>query len=274
VTLPAIFEAPDETPLARSPIVTVIWQLRFEDHPTMASPQSALVLQKILGGPSEYSLVQIPRIQVSLQPVGPGSAMSQPPSVGATSAGWRLSANDSSCQISIESSSVSIEAAQYGSWASDFSPRLLALLHAIEEVGPPVIETRLGLRYVNVVVGSAAVGPPFNSATELAKVVAPWLLGPLTQEDLREHVQITQGRVSFKFDQSDAILNHGVVSAENGELGYLIDVDAFREGGRAFNVSEVVDQSALLHKIVLGLFQASLTPDALLSMRSPESTAQ
>jgi uncharacterized protein (TIGR04255 family) len=263
-----MFEAQDETPLARSPIVTVIWQLRFEEHPTMASAPTALGLQELLGGQSQFSLVQIPRIQVS---VGAGG-MSPVPSVGASSAGWRLSATDSSCQISIESSSVSVETAQYGSWATDFSPRLAALLEAIEKLGPPVVETRLGLRYVNIVVGSAAVGPPFNSATELAQVVAPWLLGPLIQEDLRGFVQVTQGRVSFKFDTSDAIVNHGVVSAENGELGYLIDVDAFREGGRAFNVPEVLDQSTLLHRIVLGLFQASLTPGALLSMRSSEST--
>jgi hypothetical protein len=43
VALPAIFEGLNETPLARSPIVTVIWQLRFEEHPILIEVFSARV---------------------------------------------------------------------------------------------------------------------------------------------------------------------------------------------------------------------------------------
>lgn len=271
MTLPAMFEGLDETPLARSPIVTVIWQLRFEDHPDLASARSALNLLEQLGGESTFTLTQLPRVQVALQAIGAEAPLA--PAVGSSAAGWRLAATDGACQISLESGSVSVEAARYGSWETDFAPRLEALLRAIESIGPPVIESRLGLRYVNVVVGSAVGRAPFAAASDLNDVVGQWLLGPLSHDSLGPWVQVAQGRVAFRFDLANAILNHGVVSTEGGELGYLIDVDAFREGARAFSVAEVVERSTALHQIALGVFQSSLTDAALDAMRKELGSA-
>lgn len=50
VVLSTRFGELDEAPLARSPIVSVVWQLRFEDHPALATPQAVLRLQELLGG--------------------------------------------------------------------------------------------------------------------------------------------------------------------------------------------------------------------------------
>jgi uncharacterized protein (TIGR04255 family) len=269
VAVPTLFEGLDETPLARSPIVTVIWQVRFEEHPILVAPQTALKLQESLGGATEFSLTMLPQIQLQVQPVGPASAESAPsPAMGSATGGWRLSAADGSWHLNVEARSVSIESATYGSWASDFSPRLQRVLQALEVVGPPVIESRLGLRYINIVVGSSVGRSPMSGPGDLGGLIAPWLLGPLNEEQLQQFVQVTQGRSVFKFAQDNAILNHGVVTADNGELGYLVDIDAFREGGRAFQGKDILAHSAVLHLVVLGLFQRSLTPELLESMRS------
>jgi uncharacterized protein (TIGR04255 family) len=264
-----MFEGLDETPLARSPIVTVVWQLRFEEHPTLVAPKTALGLQELLGGPDEFSLAMLPRIHLSVQPAGPAASEGMPkPAAAATGGGWRLSAADGTWHVNVESSSVSIESSRYGTWDSDFSPRLQRVLDALEAIGPPIVESRLGLRYINVLVGSAVGGPPLSVPNEMAGLIAPWLLGPLHEPQLQDSVQMTQGRVAFGFDRANAILNHGVVSTETGELGYLVDIDTFREGGRAFQGSGVMTQSTLLHGIALGLFQASLASETLKSMRS------
>ena len=264
-----MFEGLDEMPLARSPIVTVVWQLRFEEHPVLVAPQTALKLQELLGGQDEFSLGMLPRIQLSVQAAGAIVGEGMPmPATGPTGGGWRLSAADGSWHVNVESSSVSVETSRYGTWDSDFSPRLLRVLQALESVGPPVVESRLGLRYINVLVGSAIERPPLSSPNELGSLIAPWLLGPLGEMRLQDSVEITQGRATFRFDDSKAILNHGVVSTETGELGYLIDIDSFREGGRAFQSADVMAQSAILHGVALGLFQASLTTETLESMRS------
>lgn len=272
VALPTLFEGLDETPLARSPIVTVIWQVRFEDHPTLVAPQTALKLQELLGGPAEFSLMMLPQLQLRVQSVGPVSAEGAPSvAMGSATGGWRLSAADGSWHLNVEAQSIGIESASYGSWGSDFMPRIQKVLHALEVVGPPVVESRLGLRYINIVVGSSVGRSPMSGPGELGGLIAPWLLGPLNEAQFEQFIQVTQGRAVFKFGEDNAILNHGVVAAENGELGYLIDIDAFREGGRAFQESDVLAHSAMLHMVALGLFQHSLTTELLDSMRSASS---
>lgn len=273
VALPSIFEGLDESPLARSPIVTVVWQVRFEEHLNLVAPQTALILQDLLGGASEFSLAMLPEIKLSVQPVGQPSVEAVP-AMGASRGGWRLSAVDGSWHLNVEARSVSMEATTYGSWVDDFSPRLQRVLKALEDVGAPVIESRLGLRYINIVVGSSVGKAPMSAAGELSGIIASWLLGPLNEPELEGYVQKAQGQAVFRFGDVNAILNHGVVATENGELGYLIDIDAFREGGRAFNGEAILAHSATLHSVTLGLFQRSLTSEILKLLRStprPES---
>jgi len=273
VAVSARFGELDEAPLTRSPIVSVVWQLRFEDHPTLAAPETLLRFQALLGGPTKFDITLLPKIQLSMQASGPVPEDAPKPVTSSTGGGWRLSAVDGSWQVSAEPASLAIETTRYGSWEKDFAPRLQWVLDALKEVGAPVIESRLGLRYINVLVGGAVGKPPISEARELAGLVAPWLLGPLNEPRLQDSVQASQGRAVFVFDQSSAILNYGVISTENRELGYLIDIDAFHEGGRALRIDDVITHSSALHAEALGLFQASLTPEAIDSMRSAPADA-
>lgn len=269
MSIPAIFERPDETPLARSPIVTVLWQLRCEEHEALISPQTVLKFQEQLGGRNEFSLTQLPKVMVSLQAVNPGLPQGMPaPPVDAGGGGWRLSSTDGTWHINVETSSISIESSIYGSWITDFSPRIERALKALAKIGPPVVETRLGLRYVNIVVGSAVQQPPFASPSDISSLIAPWLLGPLIEPALQEYVQMARNNVIFKFEEVNLILNHGIVSTENRELGYLLDIDAFREGGRPYDTDDILAQSLALHNVALGIFQMSLIPKAIEAMRS------
>jgi uncharacterized protein (TIGR04255 family) len=167
-----------------------------------------------------------------------------------------------------------VEATRYGTWEKDFAPRLQAVLDALREVGAPFIESRLGLRYINVVTGSAVGQPPISGVAELPGLITPWLLGPLNDLVMRDAVQASQGRVLFSFDRVSIILNHGVIATDANELGYLIDIDAFREGGRALKLDDIMEFTSELHAAALGVFQQSLTPHALESMRSSTGDAQ
>lgn len=258
----------DETPLARSPIVSVVWQLRFEDHPALLAPQTVLRFRELLGGPAQFGLMALPRLQVSVQGAGPVPGDQIKPVSGSAGGGWRLPALDGSWQVTVEAASLSVESTRYGTWEKGFQPRLQRVLRALEEVGAPVIETRLGLRFINVLVGSVVGKPPMSETSELAGLVATWLLGPLADDCLRDSVQASQGRTTFDFIHAKAVLNHGIVSTESRELGYLIDIDVFREGGRALQTEDVLAVSTGLHGEALGLFQASLTHTALKAMGS------
>jgi len=268
VVVSARFGELDETPLARSPIVSVVWQLRFENHPDLVAPQTVLHLQELLGGAAQFGLTQLPRLQVSMQAAGPVPGDQIKPVSGSAGGGWRLPALDGSWQVTVEATSLAVEATRYGTWERDFQPRLQRVVKALAEVGAPVIETRLGLRFVNVIVGSVVGKPPMSETGELAGLVAAWLLGPLAEERLRDSVEASQGRTTFSFERARAVLNHGIVTTENRELGYLVDIDIFREGGRALRTEEVLTASAELHAEALGLFQKSFTPAALKAMGS------
>jgi uncharacterized protein (TIGR04255 family) len=250
----------------------VLWQLRFEDHPALVAPQSVLRFQEVLGEAGQFKLTILPKVQVSVQASGMAPENAPAPATGG--GGWRLTAADGTWQVSAESGSLAVEATRYGTWEKDFTPRLQTVLDALREVGAPFIESRLGLRYINVLTGSAVGQSPISGVTELAGLITPWLLGPLNDPVMRDAVQASQGRVLFTFDQVNIILNHGVIATDTNELGYLIDIDAFREGGRALKLDEVMDFTSELHAAALGVFQHSLTPHALEAMRSSPGDVQ
>jgi uncharacterized protein (TIGR04255 family) len=274
VVLSARFGELDEAPLDRSPIVSVVWQLRFEDHPALVAPQSVLRFQELLGKAGQFKLNMLPKVQVSVQAGGmiPESALG--PATGVGGGGWRLTAVDDTWQVSAEPGSLAVEASRYGTWEKDFAPRLQTVLDALREVGAPFIESRLGLRYVNVLTGSAVGRSPISGVTDLAGLITPWLLGPLNDSVMRDAVQASQGRVVFSLEQIHIILNHGVIATDANELGYLIDIDAFREGGRALKLDDVMEFTSELHVAALGVFQHSLTPHALEAMRSSPGDVQ
>jgi uncharacterized protein (TIGR04255 family) len=272
VVLSSRFGELDEAPLARSPIVSVAWQLRFDDHPALAASEAVLRFQELLGGPDEFAITLLPKFQLSVQAAGPNAENTLSPAAGASGGGWRLAATDGSWQLSADSSSLAIETARYGTWEGDFLPRLRLVLDSLKEVGAPVLESRLGLRYVNVLTGSAVGRPAMSTTGELGGLVAPWLLGPLNEPRLQGSVQVSQGRAVLTLENANAIINHGVISTETRELGYLIDIDTFREGGRAFRIDDITAQTETLHAAALGLFQLSLTLEALESMRSASNT--
>lgn len=272
VVLSARFGDLDEAPLDRSPIVSVVWQLRFEDHPTLTAPHAVLRFQEVLGEAGQFKLTMLPKVQFSVQASGmvPGNAPLVP-ATGTGGGGWRLTSTDGTWQVSAESGSLAIEATRYGTWEKDFAPRLQRVLDALREVGAPLIESRLGLRYINVLTGSAVGRSPMSGIADVSELINPWILGPLHDPAVRDAVQASQGRVVFTFDQVNVILSHGVITTDANELGYLIDIDAFREGGRALKLEEVIDFTSELHAAALGVFQHSITPHALEAMRSSPS---
>lgn len=272
--LSARFGELDEAPLDRSPIVSVVWQLRFEDHPALVAPQTLLRFQEALRSFGEFKPEMLPKVQFSVQASGMVSGNAPVPAIGTGGGGWRLTASDGAWHVSAEPGSLAVEATRYGTWEKDFEPRLRTVLDALREAGAPLIESRLGLRYINVLTGSAVGQSPIAGITDLSGLITPWLLGPLNDPTVRDTVQASQGRVIFALDQVNVMLNHGVIATDANELGYLIDIDAFREGGRALKLDEVIDFTSELHTAALGVFQHSLTPNAREAMGSSSGDVQ
>ncbi|MEU4455431.1 TIGR04255 family protein [Nocardioides sp. NPDC023903] len=143
-THPFANEEPGDVPLARSPLVRTIAQIRFP-HPTaFVADQEAAATEVVKRLAAEYPILEIGQdMQIVITPDGvtrkEGNARL-----------WRLATGDRSWQISFGINFLAIETSTYVR-RRDFASRLsLAWQALLDVVNVPHIE-RLGVRYINQV---------------------------------------------------------------------------------------------------------------------------
>jgi uncharacterized protein (TIGR04255 family) len=256
--------APDTRQLARSPLSLVVCQVRIEESPLLAEATTALRVQEMLSAEYPRLSALLPqRQQLIQQPDG-----SQIQQVDMGKRGYRLSTSDKTFHISLTADSFSLETTAYTTWNDDFQPRLTALVETVRELVRPVLETRLGLRYVNVIKGSAAAGRRLGNPTEFGDVISPWFLGPLGQSELGSATRDLDGRCVLALDEV-AVLSarYGTVLAPDDELSFLLDFDAYRESNGKFDPGEMIETANGFNESIVRLFQHSITPAALAQLR-------
>lgn len=261
MTTSAAWVDPDRRVLSRSPLVNVIWQVRLTGLPDVTDGQVALDLQRALDRPTNLSKINPSR--VSLPIPGPGGAqLAEQPSPKATVEGWRLSSSNGSIHLSIQPDSLSIETAEYQGWSNQFEAWVHAAVHGLVRVGPPRVLLRVGMRYINAIFGSALDRDPFADVTELDDLVAPALLGFLSDPQLAPAVEGLQARQVLKIGTTTSHIQHGSIKTDSGELGLLLDIDSYVEKTEEFALDDVLSISNDLHLTCLAVFQRCLTPSA------------
>jgi uncharacterized protein (TIGR04255 family) len=152
--------------------------------------------------------------------------------------------------ISILPDFASIETTGYVDW-DDFRAQLVDLLAAVEAELDPALEIRLGLRYVDRLVGGAA------PADWVGKVRSD-LLGPVTHPDLGPLVDFIEQRVRLTLPSGNTcLLRHGY-APDDGQPQYVLDFDVFREQQSLYNPESVRSGIDSLHDDCLTMFQQSL----------------
>jgi uncharacterized protein (TIGR04255 family) len=63
------------------------------------------------------------------------------------------------------------------------------------------------------------------------------------------------------------LFRHGIETASPEEVQYVLDYDCFSQTGRAFDEKKLRDQIENLHTFALQLFQATVRPDYLSSLK-------
>jgi uncharacterized protein (TIGR04255 family) len=247
---------PDRSFLRSAPLDLVVCQVRFEQKPEIASPQVGLAFHDAIGGTcGEYGRLEpfTPQaVNVELGDTGASVTRNEGPS------GWRFSSADGAWIVSLMPEHLALESkGDYPGW-EEFFERLNGLLDVLIRSSAPAVERRTGLRYIDHIREIDAKSP-----ADWAPYLAPQLLGFAVHDGLAEH--LAHARQQLLFDLGDGhgcILNHGFVPEESDRLGYVLDYDVFREGGRAFDASAVRQTLLMLHEDALKLFHASTT-DAL-----------
>ena len=260
--------SPDRSQLARSPLELTVCQVRFEQTLALADPRIALNIHEALGGPAgaypRMDQIKAPSFQVALS--SEGTAETQPLSgVG----GWRFQSEEGGWIVSLMTDFVALETTRYTTWEADFGPRMGQLLAALAASVNPVLEERLGLRYVDRLSGLRV-----DSSSDWARYVDTTVLGVLRHPTLGPAVITTQQQLELNLGgDARCILRHGNPTGvdEDGLRSYVLDYDVSRQAARPFEVEGIKDALEGFSDASLQLFHLCLNSDYLTSLRTGDT---
>lgn len=252
--------------LPKSPLELVVCQVRHDDRPVDAD--AALAIQELLGGAEGFfPRIEQVELRVASMTVGPGTAFTGPTE---SFDGWHLKSADGSWTAAVLPGHFSLETTQYTRW-SDFEARLADLTQAIASTAPPVMEQRLGLRYVDRLSGLDVSEPRHWS-----KWIAPSILGPVLHPIVGDGVTSTRQQIDLDLGDGHAcVLRHGTVrdtdAPEDAEVTYLLDFDIYRSQSRRFVPGHVAEATNAFHEKADALFRQVITEDLLRYLESEQN---
>lgn len=244
--------------LPRSPLELVVCQVRHDDRTVDA--KAALAIQEALGGPGGFfPRIEQVELRVASVTVGPGIAP-----VGTTEAfdGWHLKSADGSWTAALLPGHFSLETTAYVRW-DDFEARFAQLVRAVSDNASPVLEQRLGLRYVDRLVGLDVRAPAGWS-----RWIADSIVGPATHPVLGEAVTSTRQQIDLDLGGGHScVLRHGMIkdsdAPDDAEASYLLDFDIYSSQSRRFTAEGVSSLTRSFHEKADALFQQVITPELI-----------
>jgi uncharacterized protein (TIGR04255 family) len=254
--VPVELPAPDRTILEKAPLQLVVCQVRFDEAEALNDRKTARRFFDKLGG-AEGPFPKLSQIQTQRVTIDPQALPGETP-ITEQQRGWRFSDPEGDRHVTLLPGSLALETTAYRSW-DEFAPQLERALNVLADEVDPAIEQRLGLRFVNLIildqVHEAAGWEPYIACDLLAPAGHP-VLGP--------GVVAAQHRVVLDLDNElRCLLNYGLVPDANGSgrVGYLLDLDVFRERSAPFSPAEVFKASVLMNDRAVSLFQQLTTPE-------------
>jgi uncharacterized protein (TIGR04255 family) len=254
--------APDRTILENAPLALVVCQVRFDEAEALNDRKTARRFFDKLGGVDgsfpKLSQIHTQRVTINPQALPGESPMTE------QERGWRFSNPEGDRHVTLLPGSLALETTAYRSWDA-FAPTLERALSVLADEVDPAIEQRLGLRYVNLIVLDEV-----HDAAGWECHVVPDLLAPGGHPVLGPGVVAAQHRVVIDLgDELRCLLNYGLAPDANGsgQVGYLLDLDVFRERSAPFSAADVFKASELMNDRAVSLFQQLTTPELRARLR-------
>jgi uncharacterized protein (TIGR04255 family) len=255
---------PDGQRLPRSPLELVVCQIRFDHRAQIEESTVALAVHEQLGG-AGGPYPQLEPIE-GQQLVVSGGLGVEPQTEQRSSRGWRIASENGEWMVTLMSDHVGLETTGFTTWEEDFLPRLRDVVEAITNHLQPVIEQRLGLRFVDRIEELE-----LDSIVAWSDYIAPEFLGPIVHPELGPAVSGMGQQVVLRVDEQlrAAIRSGPITDRDDGRVDYLLDYDIFRQGGRQFSADEVIATAAKLNTCAHQLFQVSITEKLLDFLQTP-----
>lgn len=166
-----------------------------------------------------------------------------------------LRSKNMSWTITLKKDSIALETSRY-SFYKDLRERVEELLSAISPVIDTDYFTRIGLRYVNLVVT--------DGKTQLSEWINPVLVG--VTETGFNGISESAGRLGLHTEGGGCLLQHGIKAKESDQShlevsnsipNYILDIDSYREDVTSIDALDVLDE---MRQQAYSLFSWSLGP--------------
>lgn len=253
---PLFGPAPESVPLSRSPLVSVLAQVRFEQILAISKPDLAAEFQELIRArypvltPEGGVQIQVKNGQPELRSMN----------------SWRFADAESKWTVTLNPSFMTLHTLAYRS-RDDFMDRFAEVLRALAKSIRPSTMNRLGVRYVDQVKG--------DEFLQLDQLVSPEMRG-IERPALRPHIvqsfhdtvcNIEEGRLRARWGIMPKETTHDLsVLAPISTTSWVFDVDAYYEAPDVpmpFDHSLIVGKAGALANRTYAVFRSVVTQQFL-----------
>ena len=249
--------------LASAPLALVACQLKFsEPKKEITAARVADFRNMLVAAKFAYPKVSELKIQSVTLNLAAGG-----PTAGESSTGWRLTSADGRWNATFTKDALTLETTRYRSWADEFAPRMHALIKAFATEFRPSVESRLGLRYVDLISGGNV-----RSVSDWRGILSDTLLGPSLDETIAPGILVANQQFTLAIDEEiRCVVRHGPFPdpARDNAFSYVLDTDVFRESFLPFRLEDVEAALEKLHDVALSLFTHFVSESYRQSLRGP-----
>lgn len=251
---PWVGPPPREVPLTNPPLIRVIAQVRFGEILSiegMVGPFQEAIR-------SDYPVLRVESAELTVAS-GAGAVENRTKKI------WRFHDGSGHWRVSLTSGFLAIEATRYAS-RDDFVRRFEVLLARLEEHVRPQFAQRVGIRFIDRLVGAELADLPTLIRPEVAGPIGSSAAGPL--------------RLSIHQAIFDLPAEGGQINARWGRLpvrtsidpsaidpidepSWILDLDAFVDGQQSLDVPRIATQVRALAEQIYRLFRWTVTDDFL-----------
>jgi uncharacterized protein (TIGR04255 family) len=226
-------EAPPSVPLPRTPLTSVLAQVRFPEVLSISRPDFIADFQERIRG----------RFPISQQEASVAIHVSAEGAQHKTVPHWRFLDRKSEWRLSLTTSFIALETRAYTN-RPDFKERLKEILVALQSTINPGLVGRVGVRYVDRVYGQA-----FD---KIDLLIRSEMLG-INVGEVRAGIQRTMNEALCKTKEGSLLARWGVMPAEHTHdlemmppikhRSWFLDIDSFREQPQfsSFDPNEISD---------------------------------
>ena len=186
-------------------------------------------------------------------------------SVAIMDSGWRITDPELDMIFTLTSGLASIQLRTYASWSETIVPKLYCLLQAVEKLAKPKIVSRVGLRYINRLIGEEG-----KSCAQWSGRIKNEFLGPISSSSLGPKIRDSQQILGINLEPGiGANLRHGpLVDASSGQGNYIIDIDVFNEISQPIEIESLMLLAQRLNRTAFSIFKLMMTENEISNLNS------